>query len=39
MLEMRQEEVRRLAEEFGAKDGTPLTYRDAKVSTPPDPEA
>jgi|HubBroStandDraft_4_1064222.scaffolds.fasta_scaffold1587497_1 hypothetical protein len=39
MLQLRQEEVRRLAEEFGAKDGMPPICRDAKVSTLPDPES
>ena len=38
MLRTRREHLRRLAEEFGAKDDMPLTYRNAKVSKPPDLE-
>ncbi len=38
MLQTRRKHLQRLAEEFGAKDDMPLTYRNAKVSKPPDLE-
>lgn len=38
MLQTRREHLQRLAEKFGAKDDRPLTYRNAKVSKPPDLE-
>ena len=39
MLQMRQEEVRRLTQEYGAKDDMPSGASDAKVSKPLDGEA